>query len=77
MGVNILDDSVGRGDRAHPPLFFGIATDGIRVRGAFVVSVLIGALFFMIPMSPVYSAQTQRLSAQTKPPSQVITFIEP
>ncbi len=77
MEWNIPNDSVGRSDRAHPPLFFCIATDGIRVRGAFVVSVLIAGLFFMIPMSPVYSTQNQQLSAQTKPPSQVITFIEP
>lgn len=81
MRLNIPDDSVGRGDRAHPPLFFFcIATDGMRVRGvggAFVVSALIAALFFMIPMSPVYSTQKRRLSAQTKPPSQAITFIEP
>lgn len=57
--------------------FFCIATDGIRVCGAFVVSVLIAGPSFMIPMSPVYSTQKQRLSVQTKPPSQVITFIEP
>lgn len=77
MEWNIPNDSVGRSDQAHPPLFFCIATDGIRVWGAFVVSVLIAGLFFMIPMSPVYSTQNQRLSVQTKPPSQVITFIEP
>ena len=46
-------------------------------RGAFVVSVLIAALFFMIPMSPVYSTQNRRLSAQTKPQSRAIAFIEP
>lgn len=45
MGLNIPDDSVGCGDWAHPPLFFFcIATDGIRERGAFVVSAS--------PMSP-------------------------
>ncbi len=38
---------------------------------------LIASLFFMIPMSPVYSTQTQRLSTQTKTTSQVITFTEP
>ncbi|KAJ4931986.1 hypothetical protein JOQ06_010422 [Pogonophryne albipinna] len=45
--------------------------DGIRVCGAFVVSVLIAGPSFMIPMSPVYSTQKQRLSVQTKPPSQL------
>ena len=44
-GLNIPDDSVGRSDQAHPPLFFFvfffpfyIATDGIRVRGGLLLS---------------------------------------
>lgn len=83
MGLNIPDDSVGRSDRAHPPLFFFFFFFLYRhrwdksARGAFVVSVLIAALFFMIPMSPVYSTQNRRLSAQTKPQSRAIAFIEP
>lgn len=83
MGLNIPDDSVGRSDRAHPPLFFCFFFFQYRhrwdksARGAFVVSVLIAALFFMIPMSPVYSTQNRRLSAQTKPQSRAIAFIEP
>lgn len=58
-------------------LFFCIATDGMRVREAFVVFMLVAGLFFMIPMSPVCSTHNQWLSVQTKHPSQVITFIEP
>lgn len=83
MGLNIPDDSVGRSDRAHPPLFCFFFFFLYRhrwdksARGAFVVSVLIAALFFMIPMSPVYSTQNRRLSAQTKPQSRAIAFIEP
>lgn len=75
-----LNAPVGRADRTHPPLFFRvfcITAEGMRVRAAFVVCALITGLFFMIPASPVYSAQTRRLSAETKPRSQAITFIEP
>lgn len=75
-----LNAPVGRTDRTHPPLFFQvfcITAGGMRVRAAFVVCALITGLFFMIPASPVYSAQTRRLSAETKPRSQAITFIEP